>query len=244
MNVRINRLGITKCSSDWRADNFIRVHHCIMYLLEGEAHYFSDDEDIIIKPGHLYITPINKAYSISQNPLKLMNQLWIHIDGVYKLPNIMIDIDLKYSDIIKNILLTVESMITNNIKCEIIEKQLEIMLEALDYSTDYDIRIKNIMDYIAQNYHKKVDNAQMAQSVYLDKDYLGRLFKNKTGLTLQKYIEKYRIEKACKYILQNKALEELSPMVGYNDVKAFLRAFKRNKGVTVSEFRKSRFLQL
>ena len=245
MKVKINLGGITRCDIRWKAEKFIRVHHCIMFLLEGEAHYVSEGEDVLIVPGHFYITPTNKIYEITQNPAKLMHELYFHIDGIYNMPNKLIDIDTEERNniIIKNIIGIVMTMMEVKTDFSIIEKQLEVLLELLLIYKTQDIRIKTIMQFITENYNKKITNKDIASVLNIDVDYLGRLFKSKMNITLFKYIEKYRIEKACKLVLDNVKIDIVSQKVGYEDSKSFLRAFKRNKKTTVSQYKKSRFLQ-
>ena len=51
------------------------------------------------------------------------------------------------------------------------------------------------------------------------------------------------IIKAISFIRDKLPISVVSSMVGYHDVKAFCRAFKRIKGVPPSEYKKSQFLQ-
>jgi hypothetical protein len=64
MQIQLNSCGLTKTDMSWVAPRFVRVHHCIMFLMSGKLHYLSDDEDVLLIPGHLYITPIHRAYEI------------------------------------------------------------------------------------------------------------------------------------------------------------------------------------
>ena len=130
----------------------------------------------------------------------------------------------------------VVAMMKKNFDIKIIEKQLEVLFEILSVEREIDIKIAYIMEYINENYKKKITNKDVANELNIDVDYLGRLFKGKMGITLHKYIEKFRIQRACIKILQEEKIEMVSRDVGYEDTKAFIRAFKRNIGYTLTEY--------
>ena len=241
MEIKVNSGNISKCDITWKAKRFIRVTHSIMFLLSGESHYVSDDEDVTLIPGHIYITPINKIYEVTQNPKKIMEHLWFNIDGIYNLPNKLIDIDTNTDTVMKSIILSIMEMMRCKIKVSIIEKQLGIMFSLLPVHLyePMDIRMKTIMEFISKHFGEKISNVIIAKHMNLDADYLGRLFRDKMGITLHKYIEKLRIEKACLLILEDESIEVVSQKVGYEDTKSFSRAFKKSKGTSITKYKET-----
>ena len=69
--------------------------------------------------------------------------------------------------------------------------------------------------------------------------YLSRLFKKKSGMSMNKYITKKKIEFA-KTLIQDKPdmrLSEISDLCGYEDSRYFSRVFKAETGMSPSEYK-------
>lgn len=98
--------------------------------------------------------------------------------------------------------------------------------------------IKRALDYIRDNYNKRISLDDIASSAYLNKCYLVELFKQETGKTPFSYVINYRIEKAKELLKYNKLkLEQVVKIIGYEDERQFRRLFKQVTGYTPSSFR-------
>ena len=67
---------------------------------------------------------------------------------------------------------------------------------------------------------------QLANELQLDRCYLSRIFKQRTGLSIKTYLTNVRLQAARNLLLQNYTVTETSTMVGYADIASFSRAFK------------------
>jgi YesN/AraC family two-component response regulator len=68
--------------------------------------------------------------------------------------------------------------------------------------------------------------------------YLTRIFKEKTGSGLFEYITSFRLEKAKELLKhQEYSIKDIAEMVGYYNSNVFIRAFKKNAGVTPGMFK-------
>lgn len=68
--------------------------------------------------------------------------------------------------------------------------------------------------------------------------YLSKVFKDKTGTTLEKYIILIKIEKIKELITYNEhSLSEISYMMGYSSVQYLSNQFKQVTGYTVSVYK-------
>ena len=100
--------------------------------------------------------------------------------------------------------------------------------------------IKQALAYIHTNYSRKISVAEIAHHVGLDRSYLGSLVHERLNTTLQQYLLRYRIEKACE-LIQDTGLSigDISRSVGYADPLLFSRMFKRVKDISPREYGKS-----
>ncbi|TDG00348.1 helix-turn-helix domain-containing protein [Paenibacillus piri] len=103
-----------------------------------------------------------------------------------------------------------------------------------------DDRIQQVMDYIGRNYSDSSLNISMIGSHFdMKPAYLSKLFKDHTGEGLLDSINKARIEKAKQLIAAdvNKNVSEIAVEVGFNDVNALIRTFKKYEGITPGKYK-------
>jgi len=98
--------------------------------------------------------------------------------------------------------------------------------------------IDNVKKYIRENYDKDLTLEEIAASVYLSPYYAARVFKHGQNMTIMNYVTKVRLEEAKK-LLRNPRfqVEEIAQKLGYNDASYFSKVFRRNEGMSPSQFR-------
>lgn len=99
--------------------------------------------------------------------------------------------------------------------------------------------IKKAVNYIHNNYDKKITLKKLAEEVYLNPSYLSVLFKKETGENFIDYLTNYRIEKAKELLGRiNLKIYQIANKVGYNNRKYFTEIFKKKTGITPNKYRK------
>lgn len=121
-----------------------------------------------------------------------------------------------------------------------------IMHRFISYSFDFS-QIKHsdvvykVMEYVKNNYDKKLTLDEIAGSVYLSKSYLSSIFKEESGYHLSHYINKVRVEKSKMMLLDGSArLIDIANLCGFEDQSYFTKVFKRFTGLSPKAFRDSR----
>lgn len=100
--------------------------------------------------------------------------------------------------------------------------------------------IEAAMRYMMENYDKEIRLEELSMMSFFSRNYFCKLFKDTTGMTVSEYIQKLRIQEACKLLKgTNKSVLEISSLVGYNDIKFFNNVFKRNTGVSPTAYKKN-----
>lgn len=80
----------------------------------------------------------------------------------------------------------------------------------------------------------------MAKLVYLNADYLARLFKKEVGMSIGAYLHECRIQEAKKLLLQAELpINEVAQRVGYDNFSYFSYLFRKRTGVSPNEYRKN-----
>ena len=97
-------------------------------------------------------------------------------------------------------------------------------------------RLQTIFSFVEKKYAEEIDIKEVAGLVNLTLPAFCNFFKKTTKITFTDYINQYRIDKACKLILQGKSISEACYNTGYNNISYFNRTFKKYMGKTPTEF--------
>ena len=97
--------------------------------------------------------------------------------------------------------------------------------------------VRKVIDYINSSYMREVRVEEIADSLSLDRRYLSRLFKQRTGMTIQEYLINVRMEAACRQLSAGGSVTDASVLCGYSDVCNFSKMFKRMYGVSPKNWR-------
>ncbi|WP_223068624.1 response regulator transcription factor [Paenibacillus caui] len=101
--------------------------------------------------------------------------------------------------------------------------------------------VEEIKHRISTHYGDDLTRTSLAETVYLNPDYLARLFKKETGVPLGTYIIQARI-RVAKQLLETTHLSvnTIARKVGYTNYSYFSKLFKQDIGCTPIEYRKNR----
>lgn len=79
---------------------------------------------------------------------------------------------------------------------------------------------------------------ELAQMFYMSPTYLGAVFKKEKGVTLHAWLTAERLRLARAALLQSDApVYEIAEQCGYQNLRSFFTAFKKNESCTPSEYR-------
>jgi len=92
--------------------------------------------------------------------------------------------------------------------------------------------------YVREHIQEDIYIADVAGQVYLNEQYLMRLFKKTTGISILEFITNERIWLARELLTStNYPINRVADMVGYGNYSYFTKVFKRNVGVTPQVYR-------
>ena len=101
--------------------------------------------------------------------------------------------------------------------------------------------IETAKEYLKTNYAKDISLDDVSRIVNISPYYFSKLFKEDTGENFIEYLTAIRINKAKELLDSSEySMKEICAMVGYSDPNYFSRAFKKNVGVTPTEYKESR----
>ncbi|MFF2483298.1 AraC family transcriptional regulator [Paenibacillus sp. NPDC058071] len=113
-------------------------------------------------------------------------------------------------------------------------------LEERKFSKEIYQHAERMKNYIHSHYQTKITKEELGDHIYKSPNYAAALFKRITGQTISEYVHATRIKKATYLLLEsNLSVGEIAEFVGYGDVSYFQRLFKKETGMTATEFMKS-----
>ena len=97
--------------------------------------------------------------------------------------------------------------------------------------------VYSIIKYIDGNIDAKLTVNNIAKRFSYSNEYISRLFKEKTGVSLKKYIIATKMKYAQSLLAEKKcSLTEIAELIGYGSTQAFCKAFKTHTGYTPRHF--------
>ena len=94
--------------------------------------------------------------------------------------------------------------------------------------------------YIIAHSREKFSLQAVADTLYINKSYLLRLFKARTGGTLLGYHNQVRCEQAKQMLIRTAlSISEVGEAVGFVSSSHFTHVFKKTEGMTPTEYREA-----
>ncbi len=100
--------------------------------------------------------------------------------------------------------------------------------------------INKLTEYIEMHYNDNALSLKTFETVFKKNgSYLSRYFKEKTGVSLMKYIDNIRHEKVKQLLCETDLrLGEIAEKVGYIEANSMIRKFKKRENITPNQYRR------
>lgn len=238
--------GNHKRTSGWKVREIIPPGFARIYLVhKGEVRYKDKNSELILKPKHLYIFPTAVPYSMDQNTHKQLGCTFLHIDlfplHLSNLIEISMDEDKTLNHILAALSESIDKGTENTVRA--IADLIILYCKEEKILNPADNDILPIIEYIEKNTNKRISNEELSSYWGYNSQYFIRLFKEKTGMTPHRFIIHLRLKEAKKMLKEEKSISQIAEQTGFSDVKSFSRSFKKNIGMSPSDFREFHTIQ-
>ena len=99
-------------------------------------------------------------------------------------------------------------------------------------------RLDKVYKYVEKNYLQEIDIQDVAKICNLTIPAFCNYFKKNLNQTFTDFTNEYRINQACKMLLDGHEIVDICFGCGFNNVSYFGRVFKQFKGINPSQFRR------
>ena len=98
-----------------------------------------------------------------------------------------------------------------------------------------------VVAYLRENYPAHITLEDLAMRIFMNKDYLNRIFREEIGLPIKAFLQKLRVDEACRLLdSTDMPVSQVAVACGFGDMKTFYAAFKRQAGITPGKYRSRR----
>lgn len=105
-----------------------------------------------------------------------------------------------------------------------------------DQRTEQQKYVSTALRFMEANYRTNIQVSAIAAHVGIDRSYLFRLFREETGMSIQDYLIRMRMNAACDFLRQSEAtVKNAAASVGY-EAFSFSRIFKKTVGMAPAEY--------
>jgi AraC-like DNA-binding protein len=213
------------------------------HLFKSDPAYFQPDSQLEVQTVTIFFDPIGKLSALFSLPeMKVVKTFIIQSQNGFKVP------DSSYAAIAKQI---------TGIRQSTGAAQLSLFIELLNFlCADPDLeplssgsyafsmtdpegmRIAAVYNYIMQNYNNALTLEEVAMQAHLTPTAFCRYFKKHTRHTFVHFVNKIRVNEACK-LLVNGAADSIAGIAyscGFNSIANFNYVFKNITGVSPRDY--------
>lgn len=235
-----------------------RIDYQILYIASGKAHFYFNGEEQIIHAGNMIVYRPKEEQCYYYYGTDHTEVYWVHFTG-YEAKNLLrkygiadnmhiihtgTSLDYKrlflqmirelklckddYEELLSNHLMHLFILIHRRMNASPHGKQ-PLLMEEMDAA----------VRYFHENYHRPICIENYAASRHMSVSWFIRNFKTYTDSTPAQYILSLRISNA-QSLLESTCynVTEIASIVGYDNPLYFSRLFKKQSGMSPSEFRK------
>lgn len=232
------------------------ICHEIYYLVKGEINYFINDQIYNIHDGDLILIPkgiLHKTLTISEKGYEriLINVYdeFLKENVKHCFENFCYRIPPKYGRKIIGMLQEIEEQ--NSIKDEFREEMIQEKIHGLLVtlirlsraeskvlsSGSYDDKLEDVMKYVREHFSEPLTLQNIADHFFVSREYFSSMFKQKTGLGFNEYLNQIRVSNAMKLLENpNETITGAAYKSGYNDSSYFASVFKKVCGISPKKY--------
>lgn len=262
--IDVLQIGDIRCEANYKVAPHTQWCHELTFIVSGEAEFFVDGKRFYLTDGSICICPEGAeheivaktalrytyiAFSIIPEKRQGLDKSFLfQVDKYFMSPRQLAIEDAQglYSIFIS----LLDEFYADKVYADyIIENMLRVLLAQvlrlehgrLQQMDAKDLNVEGVVHqairYVEKNHNAQIQVQQIAEDLGYSKYYLSHAFREKTGTTIQRYMVDLRMHNAKESLRQGQyAISEVADLLGYSNLQSFSRSFKKNVGMSPSEY--------
>lgn len=251
--------GAEECSPGHSYGPAVRDHFLIHYISRGRGRFYVGDREFSLGAGQGFLICPGVITFYRADMDDPWQYAWVGFHGLkaesylkaagltLETPIFACERDEDLKDCLGRILGTRQAAPGGDVRITgLLHIFISHLIEASGRETDEskdkkELYVEKALQFIRTNYSQTVKVSDIARYVGLDRSYLGSVFRERMSCSLQDYIIRFRVERACELMSAGGlSIGDVSRSVGYDDQLQFSRRFKKIKGLSPREYRQFR----
>ena len=231
-------IGEEECEPAHQYGPAVRNYTLLHFVVRGKGYFQRDGVTYPVSGGQVFVIRPDEVTTYFADESDPWYYQWIGFDGSLAKRFASLSPVFSYTTNWVEKMLAIDpnqGMVEYRVASLLFEMYAEIF--AADKPQNH--YVKRVKNYIDALYMQPLRVEEIADKMNLDRRYLSRLFKSRTGKTVQEYLIDVRINEAKKQLERGASVAEAAQLSGYDDVCNFSKMFKRITGISPKSWRKS-----
>ncbi len=229
-------VGEEHCRAGHSFGPAVRKYTLIHYVISGTGSYSVGGKTYSVHPGEAFVILPDEVTVYTANENDPWYYRWIGFDG---------ELSRHFSNAPRvispspRIFEAVGESIRNDSMSEyrLCAALFELYADVFSGRSESHHYVRRVRDFVSASYMQDISVEKIAESMNLDRRYLSRIFKERTGQTIQNYMISVRLEAARERLLEGATVSEAAMLCGYGDECNFSKMFKRRYGISPGRWR-------
>lgn len=248
--------GYEKCASEHSYGPTVRRYYTLHFILSGQGHFYIHNKHYIIHENQYFLVPSDVLSFYKADMETPWSYVWLCFNG--DLVPVMLEHchvnekspvqNFPYVNEVKDIIFQMmkypeltpanECYIQSGLYQVFAKMQESAKSSYNDIESNDNIYITQAMDYILSNSAPDVTVMDVANYLHISRSYLFALFKKHLNTSPQRFLTMSRITNARELLARTDIpIAIIASSCGYQNPFAFSRAFKKEMGMTPTEYR-------
>ena len=235
-----------------------RLDYQLLYVASGKTHFLINGEDRVVTAGHMVLYLPRQEQDYVYYGKDKPEVYWVHFTGsdvknILRHYDIPMDDNVFYCGVVSTYAYLFKEMIHELQTCRVgFQELLTMYLRQIflliqrsrleqkpAVSTYMQEEMENARRYFNEHYNEAINIEEFAASRSMSVSWFLRNFKQVTGMSPMHYILTSRINNAVSLLeTTDYNVTEISTIVGYENPMYFSRLFKKQKGVSPTDYRR------